>query len=548
MKKGSAGKFRIILHPFLIASFASLSLLANNLTEIGLAGMRAWILSVVAALLIFTILRIVIKDSLKAGLGASGAILLIFSYGHVLDFLQTLLPKLSLTRGSILTLFIWLALFAFWIFVLTRKLHNLAPISNYLNIVALILNILPVYDIATFSSQIDDIASLAQEFIAQNRLSVDEIGGEFGGVAGGEEPRDIYFIILDAYTRADVLEELYGYDNSEFIEFLQSRGFLVDQIARTNYIQSEYSIASSLNMMHINALPEFLRQNNFPDDQDSIRLIAQELLRNNLSKQVLEDQGYQTVTFDNGFGATMVRDVDHFVSSPEIEGGNLWQLGFEFMLLDTTLGREFINILGEERSPHRKLFDAHREMVLYTLANLSNFADKEGSYFIYSHILAPHVPYVFGPNGEEIRGHDTYTLLDAQPGNEANIQLYRDQVQYLNTLVMDTIDQILQNSPRTPIIILQADHGSKVFNDVEPPTSVKMDLLLPILSAVLLPEVGDDVIHFGSSPVNNFRKILNLYAGTSLPMLENTSFVLEVQNGRTQFIDACDKSGTCSQP
>jgi hypothetical protein len=267
-----------------------------------------------------------------------------------------------------------------------------------------------------------------------------------------------------------------------------------------------------------------------------------------LIKQVLQDHGYQTVTFDNGFGATMVREVDHFVSSPEIESGNLWQLGFEFMLLDTTIGREFINILGEECSPHRKLLDAHRERILYTMANLSNFADKEGSYLVYSHILSPHVPYVFGPNGEEIRGYDPYTLLDAQPGNEANIQLYHDQIHYLNTLVMDTIDEILQKSTQTPIIILQADHGSKVFNDVDPPTSVKMDLLLPILSAVLLPESGDDVIYLGSSPVNNFRRILNLYAGTSLPMLENTSYVLEVQNGRTEFIDACDKYGTCSYP
>ncbi|GAJ03090.1 unnamed protein product, partial [marine sediment metagenome] len=28
---------------------------------------------------------------------------------------------------------------------------------------------------------------------------------------------DIYYIILDGYTRKDVLQELYGYDNSDFL-------------------------------------------------------------------------------------------------------------------------------------------------------------------------------------------------------------------------------------------------------------------------------------------------------------------------------------------
>ena len=30
---------------------------------------------------------------------------------------------------------------------------------------------------------------------------------------------DIYYIILDAYGRADVLEEMFGYDNTPFLQF-----------------------------------------------------------------------------------------------------------------------------------------------------------------------------------------------------------------------------------------------------------------------------------------------------------------------------------------
>ena len=105
-KPVSLKEIQIILHPYLFTSFASLSLLANNLTEIGLAGLRAITLSLIAALCTVLILRIILKDSLKAGLCASGAILLITSYGHVLDLAQNLFPNLSITGGSLITILV----------------------------------------------------------------------------------------------------------------------------------------------------------------------------------------------------------------------------------------------------------------------------------------------------------------------------------------------------------------------------------------------------------------------------------------------------------
>jgi hypothetical protein len=270
------------------------------------------------------------------------------------------------------------------------------------------------------------------------------------------------------------------------------------------------------------------------------------LIRNSLVVEILRDQGYQVVTFDNGFEATQISGADIFVSSPDIEGANFWQLGFEFMLLDTTLGREIINLLGEERSPHRQLMNAHRERILYSLDHLSDFAELQGSHFIYAHIISPHVPYVFGPNGEEIKGYDPYTLLDANPGDEANIGLYRDQVHYLNSLVMKAIDEIIQASSSTPIIILQADHGSKVYDEIDPSIDVIMDLQFPILSAYLLPQFPDESLHSGYAPVNNFRRVLNLYAGASLELLENTSYILEQEQGRWDFIDVCKTYHACS--
>jgi hypothetical protein len=46
---------------------------------------------------------------------------------------------------------------------------------------------------------------------------------------------DIYYIIVDGYARADVLREYYEFDNSEFLNGLEKRGFTVNDSSRANY-------------------------------------------------------------------------------------------------------------------------------------------------------------------------------------------------------------------------------------------------------------------------------------------------------------------------
>src|SRR5690606_2778066 len=50
----------------------------------------------------------------------------------------------------------------------------------------------------------------------------------FAGVALTDEtPPDIYLLVLDGYGRADVLADMYDFDNTPFLELLTSQGFQV---------------------------------------------------------------------------------------------------------------------------------------------------------------------------------------------------------------------------------------------------------------------------------------------------------------------------------
>ena len=51
--------------------------------------------------------------------------------------------------------------------------------------------------------------------------------------------------------RDDVMKEFWGFDNSAFVKSLESRGFYVAPKSRSNYQQTVFSLASSLNMDYL---------------------------------------------------------------------------------------------------------------------------------------------------------------------------------------------------------------------------------------------------------------------------------------------------------
>ena len=80
------------------------------------------------------------------------------------------------------------------------------------------------------------------------------------------------------------------------------------------------------------------------------------------------------------------------------------------------------------------------------------------------HILSPHDPFVFGPNGEEVDYKYTFGPTTEMAGltSSEEIKAYRDQVIYLSKILQQTIDKLTENSDNPPIIILQSDTGPDI--------------------------------------------------------------------------------------
>lgn len=523
----------LVIHPFLLAAYAVLALLARNIAYVQTGALRSLGLALLGAGALFALFALLLKDHLRAGLLASGAILALTSYGHIAALLKAGLQHLHLSFSSWALSLAYGALLVAWGVWVLRRLPDPRPLSRYLNAFSLILVLFPLYTIATARYTRLSAAELypqAREFIWQQ--------AGLGNVTAAESPAprpDIYYLVLDAYTRADILTELYGYDNQPFLDFLRERGFYVADASRANYVETELSIASSLNMAHLTGLSEFFLQQGV--ERWDVKDASNDLIQHSRVAALLQEAGYTYVVFDSGVPATQVTSADEFVAASDIRRVNSGQLAFEMLLLDTSLGKVYLDLAGERFSALQTLFTSHRQRILFTLDHLSDYAAREGDFFVFAHVISPHTPFVFGPHGEALPTDDPYTLLDAHPGQAQNVELYRGQVQYLNTLLMQTIDRILQNSDTPPVIILQGDHSSRTYKEKDPSPEVRGKLLFPILNAYHLPPAAQSRLYSRISPVNSFRVLLSELLGLELRLLPDTGYVLD--ESRTEFLDVC---------
>ncbi len=476
---------RFPLHPFLLAIYPILALLAANRSEVAFSSsIRPLLFSFLAAGMLLVIFYGIFRDWKRAALLAAILLILFYSYGHIYIALKAVnLNGFYLFRHRTLVP-IWLGLAAFLVWWISRTSINTRSVTSALNIVGLFLLILPVAQLTSFH--------------LQNRTSWVEQNPSAFSLDAGQNPPDIYYIILDGYGRSDILKNEYGYDNSAFLDALQGMGFTIAECSQSNYAQTQLSLASSLNFDYIDSLSDRF----VPGSDDRTGL--DKLIHHSVVRESLEQAGYQTVAFATGFLATELTDADYFLG-PQRSFGQLNE--FEYLLMETTFARllQDGNRFGMQ-SAGSELF---RERTLFTLDKMDKLSYIQGPKFVFVHIIAPHPPYVFGPTGGPVEPAEVGTTKTEEGAGQ-----YRDQAIYISSRMMEIVPQIIANSTTPPIIIIQGDHGPTVASSPRARMSN--------LSAFFLPGVESQV-YATITPVNIFRVIFNTYFGQNLELLDDIS-------------------------
>jgi hypothetical protein len=511
--------------PVFIALYAPLTLLAANAQEVPASvGMRSLLASLAVGLVIALSASLVFRrEETAVVVGAFGAIVF-FSYGRVYEGLKMLgQVGIELARHRYLVPAFAVPLTGLTI-ILMRRPGFAIPMARWLTTTALILVLFPSI-------------SLGRSLI-QTRMGSWEppLSVPSGLRASPTDPPDVVYVILDGYGRGDLLEASYGYDNTPFLDFLRRRGFYIAEQARSNYSLTRMSLASSLNMDYLESVLGTTRL-----DSAASEPLAK-ALRSSRVAAAFDDLGYETVAFETGYSPTELHGADVYLS-PRSDSGILKrsllaQAGltpFEGVFLQTTLARVLTDFHLRGLRQHLAglvefEYDRHRARVSFTVENLTEAIAPPGPQFVFAHIVSPHPPFVFGRNGERLDHEEAFSFDVTCCDDDDHRQLYVDQLHYLNSLLMDEIDELLQASGGDVLLVLQGDHGPSAFLDWEEPETAAIRDRMGILNAYYLPGAAIERLYPSISPVNTFRVILDAYFGASLSLLDDVSYFTTTSN------------------
>lgn len=517
----------LVLHPFLLAVYPVLALLAYNITQVSInTAVRSLILMLASTTIFFCLLGLLLRDRIRAGLVTTLWLVLFSSYGHVYQGLTGLkIGDFILRRHSYL-LPIWLIVGAVLTVLILRRAAKASNLTYALNIAGAAAVLMAAFQIGVYFLRPGGGSGLSP---AANAPHVNVQAPQT------ESLPDVYYIILDMYTRQDILKDAFHFDNSEFIDQLKGLGFYVATCSRSNYRSTELSISSSLNMDYYQ---------NLVGEASNPNLAG--WIRQSAVRKAFEKAGFTSVAFDSGYSPTSVIEAGEYYGSDQslfnmftYRGAN----AFESMLLKSSMGiliYDFSTRLGLK--PQMLLdgaFISHRERIQYTLDTLPELASQPGPKFVFAHILAPHEPFVFDKDGNFTSRNQPFTLNgDMEYTTNDYADGYAGQITYLNNRILTVVQQIIANSETPPVIIIQGDHGSHRTGLEAGDT--------PILNAYYLPGGAAGALYPTISPVNSFRVVFNAYLGAGLPLLPDETYLSEYEPPY-HFIQTIDPEPACAR-
>ena len=169
---------------------------------------------------------------------------------------------------------------------------------------------------------------------------------------------------------------------------------------------------------------------------------------------------------------------------------------------------------------YQKFFeDDYREKILCTFEEIPKIhKQSDDPVFVFAHIMVPHSPYIFGPNGENV---DSKSFEMESSGKDK--EGYLNQVKFAEKMMIEIVEKI-RSSDEHAIISIVSDSGSDSTLDWDNPNEEMIKERFGNFNAYYFPNGGDTIIYDGISPVNVFRKILNFYFNEEYEILEDKSY------------------------
>jgi hypothetical protein len=504
---------RFWIHPILLGLYPVLALYVFNRNEIVFPAIQpAVITSLVITTIIVAGFLLIFRSWQRAAIHASFTLLLFFAYGHIFDLVKNI-NFFGSPIGHRVFFPFWILLFVVGHVILLRR-KNPIGLNRTLDFISLFLMIF-------LSVQL--LGSFVQSKLAEREFSQREAARQNNSLSESSG-RDVYYILMDAYSRSDLLMEGVKLDTSDFISGLKKLGFYVPACAQSNYDSTLPSLTSTLNMEYLDTLGI-----DYPAD----KMIVAPYLQSNLVMKRFKTMGYSTVAFKSLYPWMDQEDVTYYYDYFKDASGMDSQasLNFQYLFLRTTLVRPLIQLLESHRKitvppflsvwiPVGNTLNSRNyrqyQQNVFALDSLQKIPDLPGKKFVYAHLFVTHQPFVFYPDG---RFH---------PYLAQDYDAYRDQVLFANQRLLEIVKDLIAKSDPAPIIVIQGDHS--YFDGAN---------RVKILNAYYFPEGGAKALYPTVTPVNTFRLIFNTYFGEQYRLLPDISRYMEAENALREAPSTC---------
>lgn len=432
----------------------------------------------VITFLLWITIGFVTKNKDKSSMIVSVGLLVFFSYGWIYDSVDGFTAGDFYVRHSYLLLIFIIPFVIFLVLGLKLKIE-FPKINLITNLFVSSLFVISVFVVISSS------------------IYSEGLPNENGNVLPSTSPPDIYYVILDSYAHPEILKKVYNFDDTEFITFLKDNGFIIAEKSHSNYRHTFLSLSSSLNMKYLNYLSDEL------DTESRNYHKVYQMVDNNDVMKIFRSQGYMIINFASVDGVT------GNIESADInlcEKNEYLDSQFLIMLIRKSILNPIYLELNDEYINERDRCVINELPILHTKI--------EKPIFVFSHILIPHPPYRFGPDGENFSYDDT---INTEP---IEIIGYLNQVEFTNKIVQSVVIKILESNPNS-IIIIQSDTGTSLYGDIE---SEAMKRKMKILNAIYLPENIKIDFYDSITPVNTFRLVFNELFDSDYELLEDRMY------------------------
>lgn len=477
-------KSKITIRDILIAFLAPLSvaiynvafLYLNNIGEASLSDtFMPLTISAAIAAVSMAVLVLITKDAAKSAIIAAILYFVAINYALFEKAVQMVFNGAKYWHLMPIAIVLFLHIAYFIIKFMSKDMAKTVSSS-----ICFVFSALIVVNILTNVQGIANSVKIAFENDSSDELQVGEVK---------EGLPNVYMFLLDEYSNFDTIEKYYGYDNSEFHDFLVNKGFTV----------SEHSSNERQNGLTVSFTTNYLNLDYVAFDTDVYAEVLKKRINPPLFK-ILNENGYSIHHYGN---SNIVWNGSYGEGSNNTENKSRTMDGKSFSDLFFSNNIFYVFLQPSTEGEDRQKWINEYNYIM------NSFKGENKSRFVYCHTEGGHSPFVFDENGGAVPQSERENWVDGK--------YYLGQYKYVTSEITKAIDYLTTNDPNA-VIILMSDHSMRNKKDANGNHIIKQEDKVVILNAVYfggqpIPEINNQ------SGVNSLRLVLNKLFGLDLEIL-----------------------------